>query len=78
MMTFNLFMELLNQKNVPLQVTIQSSSLEVIYLTFFKNIPFKQAIFYALLALCCGVSIVFVHHNEQFYDRPIAEIRKWM
>ena len=74
MMTFNLLMELLNQKNVPLQVTIQCSRLEVIYLTFLKNIPFKQAIFYALLAFCCGVSIVFVHHNEQFYDRPIAKI----
>lgn len=74
MMTFNLFVKLLNQKNVPLQVTIQSSSLEVISLTFLKNIPFKQGVFYALLALCCGISIVFVHHNEQFYDRPIAEV----
>ncbi|WP_338653463.1 YibE/F family protein [Lysinibacillus sp. Y5S-8] len=43
---------------------------------FFKNIPLGQGVFYALLMLCCVLSIVFVHHNESFYDRPIAEVIK--
>ncbi|UZN00779.1 YibE/F family protein [Lysinibacillus sp. MHQ-1] len=41
---------------------------------FLRNLTIKQRIFSALLILGCGISIFFVHHNEQFYDRPIAEI----
>ncbi|MCT6817837.1 MAG: YibE/F family protein, partial [Lysinibacillus fusiformis] len=43
---------------------------------YLKNITYKQRIFYALLLIGCALSIFFVHHNEQFYDRPIAEILK--
>ncbi len=50
--------------------------MEVIPLHYFKKITYKQRIFYALLLLGCALSIFFVHHNEQFYDRPIAEILK--
>ncbi len=57
-------------------MTNQSSSLEVIYLQFFKNITVKQGILTTLLVFCSVISIVFVHHNEQFYDRPIAEVIK--
>ena len=69
-------MELTTLKIVPVQVTIQSTSLEVIHLQFLRNITYKQGIFYALLIACCLISIIFVHHNEQFYDRPIAEVIK--
>lgn len=37
---------------------------------------FKKTACYGLLALCCIASIIFVHHNEQFYKRPIAEVIK--
>ncbi|WP_155592833.1 YibE/F family protein [Lysinibacillus cavernae] len=43
---------------------------------FFKNITVKQGILTTLLVFCSVISIVFVHHNEQFYDRPIAEVIK--
>ncbi len=43
---------------------------------FLKNIPFKEGILYTLLILFCVISIIFVHHNEQFYERPIAEVMK--
>lgn len=69
-------LELTILKIVPVQVTIQSTNLEVIPLHYLKNITYKQRIFYALLLLGCALSIFFVHHNEQFYDRPIAEILK--
>ncbi|CAM4079554.1 YibE/F family protein [Lederbergia lenta] len=41
-----------------------------------KKITHKQMLFYIILTLCFAISIVFVHHNYSFYDRPIAEVIK--
>lgn len=42
----------------------------------FKKITYKQFFFYIILLLSFVFSIVFVHHNFSFYDRPIAEVIK--
>ncbi|MFE6167475.1 YibE/F family protein [Viridibacillus arvi] len=42
---------------------------------FFKK-RYKQASIYILIALCFILSVFFVHNNESFYDRPIAEVVK--
>ena len=39
-----------------------------------KSISFKQLLFFAFLAICCIGSIFFVFNNQEFYDRPIAEV----
>ncbi|EDL66643.1 YibE/F family protein [Bacillus sp. SG-1] len=39
-----------------------------------KNLSFKQLLAFAFLAICCIGSIFFVFHNQEFYDRPIAEV----
>ncbi|MGE7839516.1 YibE/F family protein [Lysinibacillus sp. NPDC093712] len=36
----------------------------------------KRILFYILLALCFVASLLFVFHNESFYERPIAEVVK--
>ncbi|PWW26967.1 putative membrane protein [Cytobacillus oceanisediminis] len=39
-----------------------------------KKIPYHQFILYIFLAFCIAASVMFVNHNESFYDRPIAEV----
>lgn len=39
-----------------------------------KKITHKQILLYTIIILCFVVSIVFVHHNYSFYDRPIAKV----
>ncbi|MEN1967784.1 YibE/F family protein [Lentibacillus sp. N15] len=41
-----------------------------------KQLSHKQILFFIILAVCFVASIVFVHHNYAFYDRPIAKIVK--
>lgn len=40
----------------------------------FKNITFKQLFIYIVTGFCFVASILFVHHNHSFYERPIAKI----
>jgi len=40
----------------------------------FKNITFKQLLIYIVIGFCFVASILFVHHNHSFYERPIAKI----
>lgn len=40
----------------------------------FKNITFKQLFIYIVIGFCFVASILFVHHNHSFYERPIAKI----
>ena len=39
-----------------------------------KQMTYKQLLFYIILMLCFVTSIIFVHYNYTFYDRPIAKI----
>lgn len=39
-----------------------------------KKLPFKELLVFAFLAISCIGSIIFVFHNQEFYDRPIAEV----
>lgn len=41
-----------------------------------ENISYKQITFFLLLIVCFAASIIFVHHNYAFYERPIAEVIK--
>ncbi|PQQ47665.1 YibE/F family protein [Bacillus thuringiensis] len=36
----------------------------------------KQILLYTILLLCFSSSIIFVHHNYSYYERPIAEVMK--
>src|SRR5690625_8036132 len=40
----------------------------------FKQLTYKQIIFYILLLLSVVGSLVFVYNNYAFYDRPIAKV----
>lgn len=40
----------------------------------FKKITSKQFLIYIVIGLCFVASILFVHHNHSFYERPIAKI----
>src|SRR5699024_9765627 len=40
----------------------------------FKNMTFKQLLLYIVMGFCFVASILFVHHNHSFYERPIAKI----
>lgn len=42
----------------------------------YKKAAGKPFILYSILALCFAVSIIWVYHNESFYERPIAEVMK--
>nr|WP_263325278.1 YibE/F family protein [Neobacillus sp. Marseille-Q6967] len=35
---------------------------------------YKQVVWYAILLLCFTASVIFVHNNHSFYERPIAEV----
>ncbi|MDM5327769.1 YibE/F family protein [Neobacillus sp. CF12] len=35
---------------------------------------YKQILFYTITAICFTASIIFVHYNHSFYERPIAEV----
>ncbi|MBT2709884.1 YibE/F family protein [Pseudomonas sp. ISL-84] len=39
-----------------------------------KKTSYHQFYLYIVLALCMAASVLFVYHNEPFYDRPIAEV----
>ncbi|MEW4286884.1 YibE/F family protein [Rossellomorea marisflavi] len=39
-----------------------------------KQINLKKWLLYIALIVLCITSIYFVHHNENYYDRPIAEV----
>ncbi|CAM3588450.1 YibE/F family protein [Aeromicrobium ponti] len=39
-----------------------------------KKIPYQQYYLYIILSFCFAASVMFVNHNESFYDRPIAEV----
>ncbi|WP_420809381.1 YibE/F family protein [Aquibacillus halophilus] len=41
---------------------------------YFKRITYKQIIMCSLLAVLFTVSMLFVHHNYAFYERPIAKV----
>ncbi|MDF9612859.1 YibE/F family protein [Bacillus cereus] len=36
----------------------------------------KQILLYTILFLCFSLSIIFVHHNYSYYERPIAKVIK--
>lgn len=40
----------------------------------FKNITLKQLFIYVVIGFCFVISILFVHFNHSFYERPIARI----
>lgn len=40
----------------------------------FRAMTYKQICSFIILAICCAASIIFVTHNESFYDRPIAKV----
>ncbi len=40
----------------------------------FKKMSYKQVVWYAILLLCFTASVIFVHNNHSFYERPIAEV----
>ncbi|MFA1711180.1 YibE/F family protein [Peribacillus frigoritolerans] len=42
----------------------------------FKKMGYKQVSLYAVIALCFVLSVIFVHHNYSFYERPIAKVIK--
>ncbi|EOP91355.1 hypothetical protein IGM_02001 [Bacillus cereus HuB4-4] len=42
----------------------------------FKIITRKQILLYTILLLCFSFSIIFVHHNYSYYERPIAKVIK--
>ncbi|HZH60175.1 MAG TPA: hypothetical protein VEY70_11500 [Metabacillus sp.] len=42
----------------------------------YKTITRKQFFLYLILVISFIVSVIFVHHNYSFYDRPIAEVIK--
>ncbi|WP_059106099.1 YibE/F family protein [Shouchella shacheensis] len=39
-----------------------------------KGVSSKQVLFYSVLAFVFLASVLFVHHNHAFYERPIAEV----
>ena len=39
-----------------------------------KKITYKQMLLWAILVLCFAASMIFVHLNYSFYDRPIATV----
>ncbi|PPA69561.1 YibE/F family protein [Jeotgalibacillus proteolyticus] len=39
-----------------------------------KTVTYKQLLFYLIVVLCCAGSIIFVHNNHSYYDRPIAQV----
>ncbi|MGU3372707.1 YibE/F family protein [Bacillus mycoides] len=41
-----------------------------------KRITRKQILLYTILLLCFLTSIIFVHHNYSYYERPIAKVIK--
>ncbi|MCW9133610.1 YibE/F family protein [Bacillus paramycoides] len=41
-----------------------------------KRITRKQILLYTILLLCFSASIIFVHHNYSYYERPIAKVIK--
>ncbi|MGE8034456.1 YibE/F family protein [Lysinibacillus sp. NPDC093692] len=41
-----------------------------------KKKSYNKVIFYTFITICFIVSVFFVYHNEEFYDRPIAEVIK--
>nr|WP_272495791.1 YibE/F family protein [Bacillus pinisoli] len=45
-------------------------------MNFLKKITSKQLLFYTITILAFAASMVFVHTNHSFYERPIAEIVK--
>lgn len=41
-----------------------------------KRITRKHILLYTILLLCFSASIIFVHHNYSYYERPIAKVIK--
>ncbi|KZM53941.1 yibE/F-like family protein [Geobacillus stearothermophilus] len=41
-----------------------------------KKMSQKQILLYALIGICLAASVLFVHYNHPFYDRPIAKVIK--
>lgn len=39
-----------------------------------KKLIYNPFFLYSILAICFILSVIFVEHNESFYDRPIAEV----
>lgn len=39
-----------------------------------KKITRKKLILYTIIGLCFAASLLFVHHNHSFYERPIAKV----
>lgn len=46
----------------------------MILISFYKKMTFKQKIFYIVLLLCFGASIIFVNNNYSFYENTIAKM----
>lgn len=40
----------------------------------YKKMTYKQMIGYSIFVLCFAASVIFVHFNHSFYERPIAEV----
>ncbi|MFJ5624905.1 YibE/F family protein [Peribacillus loiseleuriae] len=47
-----------------------------ILITKFKGLSYKQMVLYTIIGLCFVASVIFVHHNYSFYERPIAKVIK--
>ncbi|MCM3766437.1 YibE/F family protein [Neobacillus niacini] len=43
-------------------------------LSFIKKMSHRQLVFYIFIALCFVSSVLFVHYNYSFYERPIAKV----
>lgn len=41
-----------------------------------KKMSYKHIILFTIIGLCFAASMIFVHHNYSFYERPIAEVTK--
>jgi uncharacterized membrane protein len=39
-----------------------------------RKMTYKQILFYTITAICFTASILFVHYNHSFYERPIAKV----
>ncbi|WP_028394109.1 YibE/F family protein [Bacillus cihuensis] len=47
-----------------------------VLITKFKELSSKQIVLFAIIGVCFVASVIFVHHNYSFYERPIAKVIK--
>ena len=46
------------------------------FIKILEKITYKRIFIYSIVVLGFVLSILFVHHNYSFYDRPIAKVIK--